>query len=488
MEKENKQRWFIKKRFGIWAIAIIAFLCGIAMYLSSDVQRLQRQLELGQKYLTELDYEQAAIAFEKAMAIEAKNVEAYIGLSKAYEGMDAYEETINLLTTAYEVTEAEEIKILLAQKREEKREKEQSVRKEIEAKQKETEQSEKEKDKKTTESDNQLQTLENGAVRVNFERFYEGLYECAIITGIDSRGDTIWTYQTKYMAADLDCVSEIGVRDDCYYFVEDGSVIAMNLSDGTVKWKNDSFVGSGTAFAFGDDGSLYICGYYGPDFFAVDKDGNTINRIENFDSNYFWSYKMEYLVDQVRVTLEGSDDWQDDQTVFCVNLDDFTYYKETSEIEADEVSETFDFVVKIFNTDSFPYQSRLLVTGHDGVVIGEVIYSGQDKYTNYYGSVETGDLTNDGKEEILVNMAYFGSTYGATDIYVYTVEANELIEMLSLGTEEVHEIYPEIRFGTGALIENGCLKINGLMDGDSWKKEYIDIRIKYQGGQWIRVD
>ncbi len=129
MEKENKQRWFIKKRFGIWAIAIIAFLCGIAMYLSSDVQRLQRQLELGQKYLTELDYEQAAIAFEKAMAIDAKNVEAYIGLSKAYEGMDAYEETINLLTTAYEVTEAEEIKILLAQKREEKREKEQSVRK-----------------------------------------------------------------------------------------------------------------------------------------------------------------------------------------------------------------------------------------------------------------------------------------------------------------------------------------------------------------------
>lgn len=485
----ENQGLFTKKQLIISGAAVIVLLCGIAMYFSSDAQRLQKQLELGQKYLEELDYENAVIAFEKAIAIDPKNVEAYIGLSKAYEGMGAYEKSISLLENAYEATDAEEIKLLLEQREEEKKEqekkeREQNEKEEVKRKRKEVE----ERDKKEAETDKQLESPEKGAVRVDFERYYEELYEYAIITGKDDQGNIVWEYETKYMAADLDRVSEIGVRDDCYYFVEDGAIMAMNLSDGTVKWKNDSFAGSGTGFAFGDDGSLYICGYYGPDFFAVDKDGNTINKIENFDSNYFWPHKIEYFGDQARVTLGGSIDGQEDQIIFCVNLDDFTYYREEDNADADEVHETSDFVVKVYNSSDFPYSSHLSVTRQDGTVIGEITYSGQDEYTGYAGSAEIGDLTNDGREEILINVACVGTTYGATDVYVYTVEENKLVEMLCLETGTVHEVYPEIWLGTGASIEDGCLKIRGLIESDGWEKEYTEIRIKYQDGKWVRVD
>jgi len=461
-------------------------IAGIVIVDYSNTYKSGHYLKLGQRYLEELSYEQAVIAFEKAIAIDSKNVEAYIGLSKAYEGMGTYEKSISILESAYKATEAEEIKILLAQKEKEVKKQEQKEKEKIKRKQKEVE--EEPKDKKKTETDEQMKSPKKGAVEVDFEQFYEDLYECTVITGKDDQGNITWEYETKYEAADLNRVSEIGVRDDCYYFVEDGAITAMNLSDGTVKWKNDSFAGYGIAFAFGDDGSLYICGYFGPDFFAVDKDGNTIKKIEQFDSDYYWPYEMEYLRNRVKVMFEGTPDWIDEKVVFSINLDDFTYYREEDATDTDEVYETSDFAVKLNNSTDFPYSAHLSVTRHNGAAIGEVTYSGDDEYTGYSGSVEMGDLTNDGKEEILVNAAYFGSNYGATDVYVYTVEKNELVEILCLGTDEIHEIYPEIWRGTGATIEAGCLKINGLIEGDSWEKEYIDIRIKYQDGKWVRAE
>lgn len=50
----------------------------------STEQQIVEQLELGQKYLAEMNYEQAIVAFNKVIEIDAKQIDAYIGLADAY--------------------------------------------------------------------------------------------------------------------------------------------------------------------------------------------------------------------------------------------------------------------------------------------------------------------------------------------------------------------------------------------------------------------
>lgn len=46
------------------------------------------QLDLGYKYLSEMDYEQAEVTFEHIISIDDKNYEAYLGLAEVYTAMD----------------------------------------------------------------------------------------------------------------------------------------------------------------------------------------------------------------------------------------------------------------------------------------------------------------------------------------------------------------------------------------------------------------
>lgn len=76
-----------------WAIAVICL--GVMMLLSAckkapeDIAK--EQLELGEKYLSEGNYDEAIVAFSKAIEIEPKNAKAYEGLSIAYEENGDYE-------------------------------------------------------------------------------------------------------------------------------------------------------------------------------------------------------------------------------------------------------------------------------------------------------------------------------------------------------------------------------------------------------------
>ncbi len=80
---------------------ITLFSCG-----KSVQARWQEQLDLGMKYLEELDYEQAILAFTKAIEIDPKQAAAYIGRAQAYvqrgneedllRARDDYEKAIEL--------------------------------------------------------------------------------------------------------------------------------------------------------------------------------------------------------------------------------------------------------------------------------------------------------------------------------------------------------------------------------------------------------
>lgn len=80
-------------------LAGAAVLCLIAigvivLMLNSDGRRLNSQLQLGQKYLEEMDYEQAVVAFNEVIAIDPVNVDAYLGLADAYFRLGEYENSL----------------------------------------------------------------------------------------------------------------------------------------------------------------------------------------------------------------------------------------------------------------------------------------------------------------------------------------------------------------------------------------------------------
>lgn len=133
--------------------------------------------------------------------------------------------------------------------------------------------------------------------------------EFCVLTGIDPAGNTAWTYISEsYDMAQLERLSDIGRFQDRYYFVEDGSVVALEVCTGDVLWINDDFGGGYSmekSAMIDDDGCVYLCGFFGPDFFAVDAAGNTLQKIECLDPDYYWAYRLEQVDQQIEVHLSG---------------------------------------------------------------------------------------------------------------------------------------------------------------------------------------
>ena len=86
----------------------ILLICAIVsggLYISgaSSTARYDKLLNLGNKYLLEENYEQAIIAFDKAIKIEPKSVDARLGLAKAYVAVDRTDDAVAVLEEAIEI-------------------------------------------------------------------------------------------------------------------------------------------------------------------------------------------------------------------------------------------------------------------------------------------------------------------------------------------------------------------------------------------------
>ena len=135
---------------------------------------------------------------------------------------------------------------------------------------------------------------EQQASQVNFERNYTDGMEQAVITGYDGSGAVLWTVQTSsYPGTQLPNCCDVGIENGKYYYVEGGTVITLDLRDGSRIWENPEFRGSTCCHVMDENGTLFICGYYQPDLFVVDKDGRTISRTERFREGYNWPHQIE---------------------------------------------------------------------------------------------------------------------------------------------------------------------------------------------------
>ncbi len=89
----------------IGAVLVLLAAIIIAVNIFGDSGgKLQEQLDLGAKYLEEMDYEQALVAFNAVLSIEPKNVDAYLGIVEVYIRTNDFENALKYAREGYEAT------------------------------------------------------------------------------------------------------------------------------------------------------------------------------------------------------------------------------------------------------------------------------------------------------------------------------------------------------------------------------------------------
>ncbi|MGN0413417.1 MAG: hypothetical protein ACI4FV_10315, partial [Lachnospiraceae bacterium] len=84
-------------------LAVVAAVLVYTMFMTPE-KRLEHQLELGNRYLEEADYDSALAAFDKAIEIDKKSIKAYAGGIAARKELDDteqlqefYEKTLDVM-------------------------------------------------------------------------------------------------------------------------------------------------------------------------------------------------------------------------------------------------------------------------------------------------------------------------------------------------------------------------------------------------------
>ena len=91
-------------------IILAVILCVVAVTVFASCQKSEKTLlKIGQKYLDELEYEKAALAFEQAIEVEPMNEQAYFGLYNVYCSTEDYDKAGEALYRGYKATNSEEL-------------------------------------------------------------------------------------------------------------------------------------------------------------------------------------------------------------------------------------------------------------------------------------------------------------------------------------------------------------------------------------------
>ena len=90
----------------------VMLLFGFVGCSKSTAKSVEELLDLGERYLLELDYEQAIVQFTKVIEIEPKEPRGYIGAAKAYIGLGEPEKARAVLEEGMAAVDAEDVALL----------------------------------------------------------------------------------------------------------------------------------------------------------------------------------------------------------------------------------------------------------------------------------------------------------------------------------------------------------------------------------------
>lgn len=92
-----KEKGRLNRTFLFIGAAVVIAVISIFIFFNTPGQKVKRQLSLGEKYLNELEYENAIQAYRKALSIDPMAEEAYIGMANAYIAQKDYENALAII-------------------------------------------------------------------------------------------------------------------------------------------------------------------------------------------------------------------------------------------------------------------------------------------------------------------------------------------------------------------------------------------------------
>lgn len=106
---QNKRSKKLIIATAIICIIAVSVVTGWLVRTNAKSDKVSELLSLGDRYLEALEYEKALVAYNTAIQIDEKNVEAYIKLADTYTEIGAYDTAVRVLKTAYSMTDSSKI-------------------------------------------------------------------------------------------------------------------------------------------------------------------------------------------------------------------------------------------------------------------------------------------------------------------------------------------------------------------------------------------
>lgn len=102
------KKWW--KLIGGMGTVVALILVVVIVYMNFKPLDLQEQLDLGQRYLEEMNYEEAIVAFNTAIEIDPMNEEAYLGLVESYIRTGEFDAALEYAKKGFELTGNKQLK------------------------------------------------------------------------------------------------------------------------------------------------------------------------------------------------------------------------------------------------------------------------------------------------------------------------------------------------------------------------------------------
>ena len=172
-----------------------------------------------------------------------------------------------------------------------------------------------------TEKDWNFIMLENEELAYSFELVTdESDYKTYGTLMCKGNNGTSWEYRTgKYDLEQYDNIELLHATSECLYLNEDGTIVAVDVKDGHVIWKNAEYKGCGSISEMDENGNLYVSGYDMPSLIVIDANGNTVIYVEQF-ADYYGASEMTIDAGQLIIRFDSKEGAQ-----VNMNICDFSY-------------------------------------------------------------------------------------------------------------------------------------------------------------------
>lgn len=174
-------------------------------------------------------------------------------------------------------------------------------------------------------------TPAKNASEVRFDYFYyqneHGEGDRANIVGLDKNQNPVWIYRSSSDDNhQVSPIEEIGTYGNTYYFLDNGTLTALDIKTGKLLWQNTDIHLAGVSSFIDTNGTIYLCGFLWHDFVVINTKGEMLKYIEMFDEDYFWPCAIEKKSGKIYVVFSGtSSEPYYHYNAFAVNLKDYSY-------------------------------------------------------------------------------------------------------------------------------------------------------------------